>query len=307
MLLRNLPQPEFPSDYLLPRLLARKAGATAEVQACFGGKEAVPWATGHEIAGQAQAERFWLYHQLNSRLRRNLAPVFLFFELETLVNCLRFRRAKDSVARLDFFPARTLLCPELQKILRAEEEAPVLAARVEALFCARLAPVFSGLAKVYTEKGLLAFERRLYHLFLEHLGLVAPQAAVRSFFKDLVDQRNILALAKAHYWQETMTFVAGGHLEVHWERALAESERAARVLASLHWQGGMPQGITELSALEDFLLHRQGLILQRRARSGTAAQILHYLWQQDILARNRGLLFHGRLVGEALLKAKVIQ
>ena len=304
MLLRNLPQPEFPSEYLLPRLLARKAAGAAGVQACLDGKEAAPWATGQEIAGQSQAERFWLYHQLNSRLRHNLAPVFLFFELKTLVNGLRMRKARASTALLP----RTLLCPELQKTLQAEEEAPVLAARIEALFCARLAPVFSGLAKVYTEQGLLAFERRLYQLFLEHLGVPAlEEASVRSFFKDLVDQRNILALAKAHYWQEPMTFVAGGHLEVNWERALAEPERANRVLAALHWESGLPQGITELSDLEDFLLHRQALILQRRARGGTVAQILHYLWQQDILARNRGLLFHGRLVGEALCKAKVIQ
>lgn len=306
MLLRNLPQPEFPSEYLLPRLLARKAAGAAGVQACLDGKEAVPWATGQEIAGQSQAERVWLYHQLNSRLRHNLAPVFLFFELETLVNGLRLRRAEASAALLDFFPTRTLLCPELQKTLQTEEEAPALAARIEALFCGRLAPVFSGLAKVYTEQGLLAFERRLYQLFLEHLGVPASEASVRSFFMDLVDQRNILALAKAHYWQEPMTFVAGGHLEVNWERALAEPERAGKVLATLHWKSGLPQGIAELSGLEDFLLQRQTLILQRRARSNTVAQILLYLWQQDILARNRGLLFHGRLVGEALCKAKVI-
>lgn len=307
MLLRNLPQPEFPSGYLLPRLLARKAAGAADVQACLEGKQPLPWATAQDIAGRSQAERVWLYHQLNSRLRHSLAPVFLFFELKSLVNGVRLRRARASADGLDFSPSRTLLCPELQKLLQTEEEAPVLTKRLEALLCARLAPGFSGLAAVYAGQGIAAFERRLYELFFAHLGLVAPEAGVRSFFKDIVDLRNILALAKAHYWQEPMTFLAGGHLEAQWEKALAEPERAGRLLATLHWESGLPQGIAELSGLEDFLLRRQALILQRRARSNTVAQILHYLWQQDLLARNRGLLFHCRLAGEELCKAKVIQ
>lgn len=307
MLLRKLPQSEFPSEYLVPRLLARNAAAAASIRSCLDGKAAVPVATNHEIAGRLQAERFWLYRQLHSQLRRDLGPVFLFFELKTMVNWLRVRQARATDALLHFFLTHSLLCPELQKTLREEEEAVVLAERLEEFFCTRLDPGFSGLATKYKKKGLLDFERRLHQLYFERIGLAASDTAVRSFFKGLVDQRNILALAKANLWQEKMTFVPGGDLAVNWERALAEPERADRVLARLHWESGLPREVQELSALEDFLLRRHCLILQRQARSGTVAQVIHSLWQQDIHAGNMGLLLHGRLVGRELLAAKVIR
>ncbi len=307
MLLRNLPQSEFPSEYLLPRLLARNAAAAASVQGCLDGDNPVPWATDQDIAGQLQAERFWLYHQLHSRLRCDLGPLFLFFELKTLVNWLRVRQARASGALLHSFLPQSLLCPELLKALQDEEEPKALAERLEKFLCTRLDPGFSGLAEGYKKKGLLAFEGQLYQLYFERIGLAAPEATVRSFFKGLVDQRNILALAKANLWQEKMTFVDGGYLAVNWERVLAEPKRADRVLARLQWESGLPREAQELSALEDFLLHRLCRILQRQARNGTKERIIHYLWQPDIHARNMGLLLHGRLVGGELLAAKVIQ
>lgn len=307
MLLRNLPQSEFPSEYLLPRLLARNAAAAASVQACLDGDNPVPWATDQDIAGQLLAERFWLYHQLHSRLRCALGPIFLFFELKTLINWLRVRQARASDGLLHSFLARSLLCPELHKTLRKEEEPAALAKRLEKFLCTRLDPGFTGIAAIYNENGLLDFEKQLYQIYLERIGLAAPEATVRSFFKGLVDQRNILALAKANLWQEKMTFVVGGDLAVNWQRALTEPKRADRVLARLHWESGLPREVQELSTLEDFLLHRLCRILQRQARSGTKERIIHYLWQQDIHARNMGLLLHGRLVGGELLAAKVIQ
>lgn len=309
MLLRNLPQPEFPAEYLVPRLLVRKAARAAGVRACIDGKAALPCAAaGQETAAALQAERFWLYGQLNSRLRYQLGPVFVFFELKTLVNWLRIRRAKAPAETQLFLLTYSLLCRELHRILRNETDAGALARQLEECLCNRLSPQFSGIAALYIEKGLRIFEMRLYEIFFKSIGLSAPNAAVRSFLKTLVDQRNLLALAKGHYWQEKPPFLAGGHLTIHWKRTLAEPAQADRVLAGYHWQSGLPKEVSELSALEDFLHRRRGLALDRQARIGTVVErILHSLWQQEVHTGNMGLLAHGRLVGEELLGAKVIQ
>jgi hypothetical protein len=305
-MLRELPQPEFPADYIVVRLQVRKAMAAATIQAVLGGQADLPLTTDQEIAGQWQSERFWLYQQLNSYLRRELASVFLFYELGTLLNWLRVRQARGSDALLQFFLPHSLLCSEARKALREEGEAAVLAKRLEELFCLRLDPRFSGIAGVYNEKGLQGFERRLVQLFLETRGMSASQKSVRSFFRSLIDQRNVLALAKGHYWQEKVDFVTGGHLDMNWGQAAAEPARADMALARIHWQGGLPRGVTELSALEDFLLLRHRHYLHLQTPKGALEQILQYLWQQRILARNRGLLLHGWLVGNELLQAKVI-
>lgn len=307
MLFRNLPQSEFPAEYLIPRLLARNSAATAGMQDCLAGKKPVPWSTDQEIAEELLTTRFWLYRQLHSRLRQNLGSVFLFFELKTLINWLRVRQARASDTLLHSLLKHSLLCPELQQALREEAEADVLAARLEKILCSCLDPAFSGIAARYAENGLPYFEKRLYQLFFEHIGLVAPNAVVRSFFKSVADQRNILAFAKASHWKEQPFFLPGGHLALNWQKALAEPEKAERLLNGLRWESGLPQGAKELSELEDFLLRRQSLLLQRQARNGTMERIISFLWQQNIHAGNMGLLLHGRLVGAELLAAKVIQ
>ncbi|MBU2537638.1 MAG: hypothetical protein KKH22_04310 [Proteobacteria bacterium] len=307
MLLRDLPQSEFPAEYLVPRLLARNGAAATGVQDCLAGKKPVAWATDQEITGELLATRFWLYRQLHSRLRQDLGPVFLFSELKTLINWLRIRQAHASDALLHSLLSHSLLCPELQQALREETEAEPLAARLDTILCSRLDPAFSGIAARYSKNGLPDFEKRLYQLFFEHIGLTAANAVVRSFFKGVADQRNILAFAKASHWKDQPFFLPGGHLALNWEKAWAEPERADRLLTRLHWESGLPQGAKELSGLEDFLLRRQSLLLHRQARNGTVERIIHFLWQQDIHAGNMGLLLHGRLVGAEMLAAKVVQ
>lgn len=307
MLLRNLPQAEFPAEYLVPRLLAKNSAATAGVRDCLAGRKPVPWSTDQDIAEELLTTRFWLYRQLHSRLRQDLGSVFLFFELKTLINWLRVRQARASDTLLHSLLKHSLLCPELQQALQEEAEADVLAARLEKILRSGLDPAFSGLAARYAKNGLTDFERRLYQLFFEHIGLVAPNAVVRSFFKGVADQRNILAFAKGRFWNDQAVFLPGGHLAVNWQRVLAEPEKAERLLTGLRWKSGLPRGAKELSELEDFLLRRQSLLLHRQARNGTVEKIIHFLGQQDVHAGNMGLLLHGRLVGAELLAAKVIQ
>ncbi len=309
-MLRNLPQSEFPSDYLVPRLLARKAATTATLQACLDGKEVLPWSTDQEIARQLLAERFWLYRQLNSRLRQSLSPVFLFFELETLINWLRARKARATNSQLHFFLDYSLFCSEVRKALQEEEDAQLLAVRLDKLLCTHLDRHFSGIAENYQKNGLLDFERSLYQLFFEYRGVSALEPAVRFFFRSLVDLRNLLTLAKIHYWQDTgqekAIIRASGHMNVNWKRAINNPNLAAKILASTHWQSGLPTDGRELSALEDFLLRRHDLVLHRQASRGVAEQILYYLWRQKLLARNMGLLLHRLLIGEEIIEAKIL-
>jgi len=307
MLLCEPPQPEYPIEYLLSRLMGRKAAASSELAACLAGSLPLPWATASEIGKNEQAERLWLYRQLPARLRRDLAPVFIFHELPLLINLLRMRRAGASPFG-PALPPGSLLCPEAEKTLNQAETADELAGKITALLAARLAPGFGELAGLYPARGLAAFEQSLYRLFFTLAGVGAKNAAVRLFFRELVDLRNLLALAKAHYWREEMAFIPGGLFAANWEKALAEPGRAEKILAVFGWPDGLPKEIATLSALEDFLLRRIGRTLRRRAAGEAPAdRLIDYLWFKDILAKNQGLLYYRRLTGDDIKLAKVIQ
>jgi hypothetical protein len=306
-MLRKLPQAEFPSAYLLPRLLARQAVAAASAQACYEEKGALPFATDQDITKQLLVGRLWVYQQLNSSLRRSLALVFQFFEWKSVFNWLRVRKARASVEYLDSFLDDSLLCAQMRSFLREETDASLLAQRLESFFCLHLDPHFSGIAAIYQKKGIPGFERRCHQLFFEHLGGKASEGAVRFFFNNLLHLRNILALAKSYRWQTREEFAVSGFEDTGWQRALENPARATAILARNHWRDGLPQNVCELAALEDFLMRRLGLIFKRQAGSGVAEQIISCLWQQEIQARNWGLLLHGHLLGNEMREARFIQ
>ena len=84
-LLHPYPAPGFPDDYLLARLARRRA---VRLASC-------PAGTGEEARRELDRELDWFHGQLEPELRRQLAPVLLYFELPALLAALRFMRAMD--------------------------------------------------------------------------------------------------------------------------------------------------------------------------------------------------------------------
>ena len=291
----------FPTEYLLARLQGRRAGLLATGRPASGKHPPqLPGASRGLPAGgellESPWERLWgefrwAYGQMNERLRAIFAPFFLWYELRTVILCLRFRRGgeRERSARL---LTRSLLAEPIRRALTAESEPAVLLdALAEQL--ALLAEPLRTLGMVFRAEGEAAVEQRLVTLYLERVAGPPFDPLIREFFRALIDLRNLLSLAKTLRWRLTAPplFVPGGSIgSERLERArTGGGENGADLLAR-----SLPGMGRDSLSREDLESHLLGWLTRKVRTLGREplgnGLVLDYLWRCSLEARGLGHL-----------------
>ena len=271
--------------------------------------DGVPDGTSDESIWGALLEEFeWLHGQMNPRLRTTFAPVFVLFELKTIVLCLR-NNAIGKGARVDALLRRSLLAEPLQQGLRAGDtiESAVVAV-TDVLTTATEA--FGDLQSAFAEEGLKGFERNLVRDYLQHLTAQRMHPVLNMFFRRFIDLRNMLLLYKHLRWdvEDGAAFIAGGTVEAsRLHHILAHKDMTA--LDALVMEAGIgrtPPAASE-GILETMLLRSMTKRLRKSSREyEDVGLILDYVWHLYTQARNLAVLYHGRDIETGILERELI-
>ncbi|MBJ6725174.1 hypothetical protein [Geomesophilobacter sediminis] len=302
----------YPREYLCARIGARRTFLHHDWDAMLAAPDPIaglpaapfrsaPVTTEQEIWSAAQREWSWLYAQMEPRLRRGFAPLFLYFELRTVILCLRQQPA--GAATEDLLRS-SLLSPVLCRVLLMDRE-PSETVRGVIRFFVGVGLPNRELSTGYRERGLAGLEERLTDRYLERTVAQRLDPLLRRVLGRIIDLRNALQLAKALRWgMNAPAFLAGGTVAPAWF-AKAIHNGAARASVEAQLMGG---GI-DLAAenLEAQLLGRVSREVRSWGRVAGNGPILDYLWSVAMEARNLSLLWHGRGLPRDLLHKELIQ
>ncbi len=308
-LLRESLPDGFPTDYLLARIKGRRASLVADWQPLLA--EGVPPGTSDEGIWEALLQEFeWLYRQMNRELRHSFAPVFLVFELKTIILCLRNKEIEERL-KIDRLLSFSLLSERVQEALLKGTDIRSTVAAVTDCF-ASAGESFREMERAYADKGLKGFENSLMRLHLEHTVKTKHHPAIKEFFILFIDLRNLMILYKHLRWDIAAPppFIAGGTVPYSRLREISEKGELAGLETFLQRVKGLTAGGikgTE-SALETSLLRNMTDKLRRIGREADGVGlILDYLWRLYVEARNLALLHHGKDVDREALAMELIQ
>lgn len=307
----------YPTEYLLARIRGRRArqisglrpsGVEPSLSPASPAWRAAPGEpTATEAREKLRAECLWLYRQMNDGLRETFAPLFLWFELRTILLCVRFRRGGEREPAAGLLGA-SLLAERVQRVLTGAGE-PVAVIDELAGLLAAVAGECHDLGKVYRQRGGRAWEERLVTVCLERLTAPPLHPVLREFFRALVDAINLAALAKQLRWQLQVppAFVRGGEIAPErLAKVAAEGSPTgfATLIASLPGMGRLPAVPSNPEPLLFAWLTRRVRKLAREPRG--IGLIVDYLWNYVVEARNTGLIFHGAALERATVQAELI-
>jgi hypothetical protein len=251
----------------------------------------------------------WLHGQMNRGLRACFEPVFVFFELKTVVLCLRNKDALRGV-EIDRLLQHSLLADGLQDPLR---QAPDVRSTIAAIADA-FVTVPGGvrvLESVYADGGVKGVETWLMHGHLEHVAGERLHPAIHGFFVALIDLRNVVTLYKHLRWgvDDPAAFIAGGTIEPTRLRQASASKDSASLDALVRGIAGRaaPPLAAGEGALETVLLASMTRELHSTGGvGGEVGLILDYIWRVYVHARNRALLLHAGDLGASALERELI-
>jgi hypothetical protein len=263
--------------------------------------------TSREAREKMRQEFRWVYLQMNRGVRSSFAPLFLWFELRTILVCLRLSRGgerEQAAALLD----ASLLAQPVRRVLRGIE-VPFAGADPLSELLEADAATGRELGTLYREGKGREYEERLVALYLERVTRLALPPVLGEFFRALVDLENLLALAKQLRWrlQEPRALIGGGTITMKRLEQVLKTGSAAGLACLLRSQPGLG-GLPELPEnLEHFLLCRLTGKLRKLGRDPLGIGcILAYLWECHIAARNAGLVHHAQVLGAETLDAELI-
>ena len=295
----------FPTDYYLSRIRGRRV---ALIQTRENYSEATAAIISRELWPNLQREMAWNYRQMNKRKRATFAPVFFYFELRTLILCLR-KLPGSGRERINEILADSLMHEDLIKILLQKGTVDIVFQDIIGFFSI-LFKKFAALSQAYATGGLGSFEETLYRVFLEEIGGKAQHHMLLSFFQQLIDIRNIITLHKHLRWkiQYPPHFSTNGDIPVKKiTNILANQDTVALHALVLKFAGNVKHDLSELTP--EIILY-QGLArrLRRFARQPEAeGKILEYLWQYHTETKNLSLICVGREIGQGTVSMELIR
>ncbi len=306
-LLANLPQRNYPTDYLLARLKGRKS-LLINNWAVYLAKPIPDSLTEMEAWQRLLLELRWVCRQMNKELRKTMAPLFFFFELRTLILSLRYKVAGEDKKNGELL-ALSLLPDALRSIMQQDVDLDQLLDKLANYFPASSKQLV-GLPAVYGQVGLRGVEQMLNRCYLEQVVTTKLHPAVKSFLQYHIDFNNIIGLAKSFRWnlKTPPSFIKGGGIPL---KQLLRSHSAGLFDGSLFSKKiHITKTISgeELALLENSFLKILSKHYQRMGRvSDPIHQIIDYLWRRYMEKRNLGLLVHGAAISTNLLAAELIQ
>jgi hypothetical protein len=306
----------FPTEYLLARIRGRRAqfacdwgappAALPEPPASPRQDAAHAGLTAQQAREKLSREFSWVYLQLDQAGRSAFAPFFLWFELRTMLVFLRLARG-DAREKSATLLAGSLLAHPVQQALHRGGDAAL----------APLAELLEAVGKPARELGTLyregkgrQYEELCVARYLEGVTRLELPPVLCEFFRLLVDQLNLLALAKQLRWQpgEHRAFVGGGGLAVGRLAKVLQQRDAAGLAALLRSGPGRDEPLALPENPEQYLLCRLTRAVRRLGRDPLGfGTVLAHLWECSVQSRNASLLHHAADLGEGALGAEVIR
>ncbi len=192
--------PGYPDDYLVARIRGRRAERRLRLEGAKSAPAASLLSGGEEIAREHEAEVRWLYRQMGEKSRKQLAPLFVLFELRLFIHWLRLAQEPQGGERWhDRFFSPSLWDKAILRGWGRRGAAPERLALLEERILA-LAPAGKTPTRQDSATGLAAAERRLTGAVLRH-GTASGSALVRELCRALIDFSNISAILKSWLWR----------------------------------------------------------------------------------------------------------
>lgn len=251
----------------------------------------------------------WLHRQMDRDLRRRFAPVFVLFEIKTIVLCVR-NKAAERAAAIEHLLERSLLSDPLRRALREPSDVRSTVAAATQVLAAH-AGELASLEAAYKEEGLRGFEDGLMRGYLAHVAATRLDPTIRAFITSFIDLRNLMILYKHLRWGIAAedVFIPGGVLAPErFEQAAARKDFTGLDALAREAAGPetLPAAATE-GAFETMLLRRLTRRLRQATRDGGPVELLlDYAWRRYVEARNLAVLHHARDVGPEALERELI-
>ncbi|MDH3328796.1 MAG: V-type ATPase subunit [Desulfobulbaceae bacterium] len=293
-LLHELPQRDYPGDYLLSRIRCRRASLLAEdlsnedENLSANVSDAAIWL-------RDQDERQWLFRQMNHDLRTAMAPFFVHFEINILIQCLRFIEAGGG-DEIHSFLDRSLWSLDLKQNLRGNDSMPEVLERLERFF--HDSPLaLTGLAEVYKNQGIQGCEAMIRIIFFEQVLRTCTDPDMHSFFQDIVDLKNTLTVAKCLRWNRESDpgLIAGGRVGTGVTVQPVSEDRLRRMVRRLTKKEGITGEYLHPVSLEPvlyaFLLQK---VTRSRRMAGQIVVCIEYILRRYFVSKNRSIHLHAR-------------
>ena len=317
--IESTPDHGFPLDYLVSRLKGRKSrlvtdwgilvkSASPMEQLPPGHYQTIFGISAPDAVWRAlMAEYRWAYHQMNGQGRRTFAPFFIYGELRTLFICLRYLRGlmRD---RLQEILSVSLLSGEIKDVLlRSPDELSATQGIEEKFLC--LSRLFKGIAETMRHEGLKGFEQKLAELFLSVIIATGLDPFLKAFFLQVIDARNILALAKLLKLEATgHPFISGGRTDTMKLREILDRRDVQAADKLVRGFTGEKNAPANLSGLEISLYRGISRSLKRGGRGSLGTgPVLDYLWRCSIEAMNLSILSYGAKLTRDIVAAELLR
>ncbi|HEX6639858.1 MAG TPA: hypothetical protein VF215_02035, partial [Thermoanaerobaculia bacterium] len=161
------------------------------------------------------------------------------------------------------------------------------------------------------DEELPAFENALMRVFLEDVAGLELEPALKTFFTEFTDLRNVMLLYKHLRWSLAgrCRFVSGGSVELSLLEEIAQQRDDVAYDALLRRVIGVTTVSVAASegALETILLRSMtNRLLKNRHAAGDLALIVVYVWRLYVQARNLAVLHHGTRIEQRTLERELI-
>lgn len=274
----------YPSEYLVARIHGRVHAGFP----CTHMENKREDETDSVIWNAAGDERCWLYGQMEWELRKILAPLFVYHEINTLIAGLRRITAKQPQSRDDHL-GYSLLAEGLKKIILGMGSAKEAVASVEK-FMAGLPMHADGLSRAYTERGVQGCEELIRTRFFQLAPGSCDHPEVVGFFRTMIDMKNIILVAKHLHWKlpGAPLLIKGGQVKVlRKDSAPTEGDLRLLVRRVVGGQGASAQELNPVAlegVLEEWLAGR----MRRLMRSMNPVRCcIGYIWHCFSVTRKR--------------------
>jgi len=290
-LLSEFPQRGYPGDYLLARLNGRRALLISENHTDTD-ENLHKYTTEKAIRDKEKEERQWLFMQMNDRLRRSTAPLFFYFEINTLIQCLRFIEA-GIADEIDSLLERSLMAEGLKNILRNKTTAAKTIECLERIL-ADSQLVLEGLGKTYQEKGIQGCEEMIRIHFLQQAICCYADPDMQSFFRDVIYMQNTLTMSKCRRWKRETTpnlVLDAGAVKTGILRV--SDNYLQRMASRLLRKKEIPGKELEPINLEPLLMTALLLKMNRNRKvGGEIVAYIEYILRIAVTAKNRRIRLH---------------
>ncbi len=306
-LLLHLEDRGYPVEYLLSRIRGRRSRLIRDWRPLIYDAEPIDYLASARYEGFVRdrtpegfwrsllREHRWVYGQMNSLYRELFRPYFLYAELRTIFICFRHLQHEKS-GKLNDLLGDSLLSDEIAEILSTSEDLAAAVRGVEHAFRA-LSGQFGGLAGDLDAEGLRKVEQHLTDTYLAFVAASKPHPLMASFFRRLIDARNIMSAYKYLKLEDRTrpVCIPGGAILPDRLGAVIGKGDLLGVNALIRDFCGLKIDAPDPTKVEIALYKGVTRFLKKEGREPFGAgPILDYLWKCSLEVMNLSVLYYGR-------------